>query len=123
MDLTEFSTQMRALIDSAVAKARDADGLTWAEAGQLFVQFVQLAVEAATGLRLDGAGKKQAVLLAIGELFDAIAPYIPMPWYLAPLRSVLIAKLRQVVLAVASGGIEAVYYWLKRRFPDHFQTA
>jgi len=121
MTLQQFTEQMRALIRSAVAKARDDDGLTWAESGQLFIQFLQLAIEAATGLDISGPAKKEAVLIAIGELFDAVSPFIPLPWFLSPLRGILIPKLRTVVIAVASGAVEAIYAWFKRRFPDHLE--
>jgi len=118
----ELTAKLRELIHDAVANAKD--GLTWAEIGQVSVRFVQIAVEAATELyNLPGESKKLLVMTAIGELYDALAPFIPYPWFLAPLRGILTTKLRGVVLSLASGAVEAVYYWLKRRFPDHLEPA
>jgi hypothetical protein len=116
MDPSEFRRQLRALIDAAREKAKD--GLTWAEAGQLFVSFLQVAVESAAGLSLPGATKKEFVLAAVAELYDAVAPFVPLPWFLAPVRGILTKRFRDVVLRLADGAVEAVYFWWKNRSPN-----
>lgn len=112
MTESEFVAQMRLLIRSAVEKAKD--GLTLAEVGQIFLSFVQIAMTAAAQFSIPGADKKKLVLAAILELYDALAPFLPLPWFLSPFRSIITAKLREIVLQLTSGIIEAVYSWWDR---------
>lgn len=106
-----FTDQIRAFI--AEARELAADGLTLAELGQLFIALITLAVEAAQKLRADGKEKKSWVLSAVAQLYDAIAPHVPLPWFLQVLRPVLRPHLRAAVLAIADGVIESVYARVK----------
>lgn len=101
-----FHAQVDAYI--AAAKARLEDGLTLAELGQLFIGLLGLAVAAARDLTLTGAEKKELVLQAIGFLFDALAPAIPLPLWLRPLRAWILPALKVIVLEVADGAVEAI---------------
>jgi hypothetical protein len=102
--------QVEAFVAQATLLA--SDGLTWSEAGQLFLAFIWLCVDAAetlvdpSGNPASGEDKKQAVLDAVGYLFDLVAPMLPLPMFLQPFRGWLRAPLRALVLALASGAIE-----------------
>lgn len=107
MTEAEFVQKCRELIKSVLAEAKD--GLTLAEIGRLFMMFVQFAMETAAEFRLPGGIKKELVMAAVGELYDAVAPFLPLPWFLSPFRGIIAAKLRTIVLAIVSGIIEGVY--------------
>lgn len=107
MTEAEFIQQCRALIQSVINEAKD--GLTLAEAGRLFVSFTQFAMGIAAEFRLPGGIKKELVMAAVGELYDAVSSFLPLPWFLSPFRSIITTKLRSIVLAIISGVIEAVY--------------
>lgn len=113
---TAFNFQERVSVFVAEAKRLAADGLTYEEASQLFTALIVLAVESAKALVNTGAEKKQFVLEAVAFLFDAIAPAIPLPWFLIwlqPFRPMFRPALRAFVLSLADGVIEAVYARLK----------
>ena len=90
------------------AKVKTADGLTWAEFGELMLALMRLTVAAADEVTtLTGPQKKALVLQGIGTLFDVVAdrcvPMVTWPFWLL-IRS----PVRALVLAIASGAIEAV---------------
>jgi hypothetical protein len=102
-----FSQRIEQFVAQAMLLA--ADGLSLAEIGQLFQALVQLAVEGAAELaQSTGEQKKAMVLEAVGYLYDRIAPAIPLPWFLQLFRAFLRVPIRNLVLALASGAIEAV---------------
>jgi hypothetical protein len=92
----------------AVAKAKSADGITWAEFGELLVALLRLSVETLDAvLGMSGSEKKALVLEAVAALFDQLAdkavPVVVWPvWILAR------PAIRALVLAIASGAIEIV---------------
>ena len=102
-------------VEDFVGQARllAADGLTWAEVGHLFVAFIAMLVGAAeslidpSGAAASGEDKKQAVLDAVGYLFDMLAPALPLPMWLSPFRAYVTRSLRALVMALADGAIEA----------------
>ena len=98
-------------VEAFVAEARNiaGDGLSVAEASQIFTAFIALAVGAAQRLGNSGPEKKAIVLSTVGYLYDAIAPQLPLPWFLQPFRAWLRPHVRQLVLTLADGAIEAVY--------------
>jgi hypothetical protein len=106
-----FQQQIEAFVGQARLLA--ADGLTWSEVGHLFVAFIVMLVNAAealidpSGQAASGEDKKQAVLAAVGYLFDMIAPALPLPMFLSPFRSWLTSSLRALVMSLADGAIEA----------------
>lgn len=88
------------------AKSAAADGITWAEFGELVVALLRLVVTFLdTVSTLTGAEKKALALDAVAGLFDAVAdkavPMLAWPvWILAR------PAVRALVLALASGAIE-----------------
>lgn len=90
----------------AVSRSAAADGLTWAEFGELMVGLLRLVVTVLdTVTTMTGEQKKALALQAVGDLFDAVAdlavPVIAYPvWLLAR------PAVRALVLALASGAIE-----------------
>jgi hypothetical protein len=97
------------------AKARAADGLTWAEFGELLLALLRLVVPALEGVRLmSGAEKKAFALDAVGRLFDATADYaIPVAAY--PLWVLARPAVRALVLAIAGGVLEQYLAFLRGR--------
>ncbi len=98
-----------------VAKARAADGLTWAEFGELLLALLRLVVPALEGVRLmSGAEKKAFALDAVGRLFDATADYaIPVAAY--PLWVLVRPAVRALVLAIAGGVLEQYLAFIRGR--------
>jgi hypothetical protein len=97
------------------AKARAADGLTWAEFGELLLALLRLVVPALEGVRLmSGAEKKAFALDAVGRLFDAVADYaIPVAAY--PLWVLARPAVRALVLAIAGGVLEQYLAFIRGR--------
>jgi hypothetical protein len=97
------------------AKARAADGLTWAEFGELLLALLRLVVPALEGVRLmTGAEKKAFALDAVGRLFDATADYaIPVAAY--PLWVLARPAVRALVLAIAGGVLEQYLAFIRGR--------
>jgi hypothetical protein len=97
------------------AKTRAADGLTWAEFGELLLALLRLVVPALEGVRLmSGAEKKAFALDAVGRLFDAVADYaIPVAAY--PLWVLARPAVRALVLAIAGGVLEQYLAFLRGR--------
>jgi hypothetical protein len=95
-------------IDAFITAARSAsaDGLTWAEFGELLVALLKLSVSLYDDVRqLSGAEKKAAVLDAVGRLFDAVADKaVPVAVY--PIWIFARPAVRSLVLALAAGAIE-----------------
>ena len=90
----------------ATAKSAAADGLTWAEFGELLIALMRLAIatlDTVTGLT--GADKKALVVEAVGLLFDAVADKaVPLAVY--PLWLLIRSPVRSLLIAVASGAVE-----------------
>lgn len=88
------------------ARSAAADGLSWAEFGELLVAFLRLAVALYDDVvGMTGEEKKAAVLDGVADLFDAVADRaIPLAAY--PLWIVVRPAVRSLVLALAAGAIE-----------------
>ena len=99
----------------ATAQSAAADGLTWAEFGELLLALLRLVVPALEGVRLmSGAEKKAFALDAVGRLFDATADYaIPVAAY--PLWVLARPAVRALVLAIAGGVLEQYLAFLRGR--------
>lgn len=96
--------KVRAFI--ATAQSAAADGLTWAEFGQLLIALLRLSSSVLDGVSsMTGPQKKAIVLDAAGYLFDSVADKaVPtMAW---PLWIVARPAVRSLVLAMASGAVE-----------------
>jgi hypothetical protein len=104
--------KIKAFVETA--KSAAADGLTWAEFGDLMLALLRLVIaglDAAPGLT--GAAKKDLALMAVASLFDAVAdkavPRVAYPiWVLAR------PAVRALVLALASGAVEQVLPLVRR---------
>jgi hypothetical protein len=101
----DIEAEIRAYIQRA--KGIAADGLTLVEFAVLTVDLLKLAMKAVDSLPTEGAAKKEFVLQAVDLLFAGIADRL-VPWPAIPLWLVAKPIVRQVVLAVASGVIEAI---------------
>lgn len=90
----------------ATAKSAAADGMTWAEFGELLVALLRLVVTAIdTVTLLTGAEKKALTLEAVASLFDAVADRA-VPAAVYPLWLLVRSPVRSLVIAIASGAIE-----------------
>jgi hypothetical protein len=103
--------QARDVVDKVsrfINKARQvaADGITWAEFGELLVGLLRITVEVLDHVgNLTGAEKKEIALHAAGRLFDVVAgKAVPLPLY--PVWLLVRPPVRSLVLALASGAIE-----------------
>lgn len=91
-----------------VAKSAAADGLTWAEFGELMISLLHLVVEQIDSVTtMTGEQKKALVLAAVGSLFDAVAG-LAVPFFAKPLWLAVRPAVRSLILALASGGVEQI---------------
>ena len=116
--LASMSADMKAFIVKAKEYAKD--GLTIAEIGSLFNDAITFAVQEVEQARnIAGAEKKELVMAVVSYVFDTIAPFIPLPFGLSMFRSLITPYIKQVVLLVADGTIEAVVVRLaKPKLPE-----
>lgn len=96
---------VRAYIETA--KSASADGITWAEFGELLISLLRLAVRLADLLQVSGPEKKEIVLAAVAALFDTVADKC-VPVLLWPIWALCRVPVRALVLALASGAVEAI---------------
>ena len=89
------------------AKLAAADGLTWAEFGELLVGLLRLSVQAADLLNVPGEQKKAVVMEAAAALFDAVADKA-VPTLAYPVWLIVRPTVRQLVLLATSGAIESL---------------
>lgn len=92
----------------AIARSAAADGLTWAEFGELLVALIRVMIEALDAVHgMSGAEKKAAVLEAAAMLFDAVADKcIPIAAW--PIWILVRPAVRSLVLALAAGAVEPI---------------
>ena len=102
---------MAGLLDKIAAfietsKSAAADGLTWAEFGELMLALLRLVVTVLDSVTmLTGPEKKAMAIDAVARLFDAVADRaVPLAVY--PLWLLVRSPVRSLVLAIASGAIE-----------------
>lgn len=101
----EIASAIKAYIETA--KAAASDGITWSEFGELLVSLLRLAVRLADLLQVSGSEKKTIVLDAVASLFDAVADFC-VPVWLLPVWVIARGPIRALVLALASGAVEAI---------------
>jgi hypothetical protein len=100
----DIANQVKAFIQSAARAS--AQGITWAEFGELFVALMRLAIRTLDGMKhLTGSEKKEIVLHAVGVLFDNVA-HKAVPAVLWPLWLVSRGAIRSLIVAVAGGAVE-----------------
>lgn len=94
----------------------DLGSLAWSQFAEMWQQAVNTAMEIARNYLATGGEKKQAVLDAMGLLFDSLWGTVSLPWYLAWLQLPGVRSgVRAALLSATSGLIEAIY---QRYFSD-----
>lgn len=96
------------------AKQKSVDGFTWQEIGELFALFLHNSVESLLDSVLCGTEKKQLILTGVGNLFDIVAPAIPLPAFFTPFRRWWRPYVKTIVLLLSDGAIEVLYSKVKR---------
>lgn len=92
----------------AASRTAAADGLTWAEFGELLVGLLRLVVGVLdTVTTLTGEQKKALAMEAVADLFDAVADRA-IPFAVWPVWILVRPAVRSLVLALASGAIEQI---------------
>jgi hypothetical protein len=89
------------------ARLAAADGISWAEFGELLTGLLRVLTQASELLSLPGAEKKAVVLAGAAALFDAVADRCVSPWVWA-FWLVIRPSVRSLVLAIAAGSIEQI---------------
>lgn len=103
-----FKDSLKQLIAQAHSKAQG--GLTYAELGELLTDFYQAAMQVMAPVAIPGLEKKDEVLAAVSDLFDRVAPMIPLPTWLFFLRWPRVqARIKKIVLALVSGAVDVTY--------------
>lgn len=115
--IADFPLAAAAQVDTVAAKtaaflerarALSADGLSWAEFGSLLVSLMRLSVEAMDTIgSMTGAEKKAAAMAAAAALFDLVADKA-VPVAAWPVWILVRPAVRSLVLAIASGAVEAI---------------
>ncbi len=97
------------------AKARAADGLTWAEFGELLVALLRVAITALDEVAgMTGPQKKQVAIDAAAMLFDALADRA-VPLAALPIWVLVRPAIRSLVLALAAGAVEPLLQLVRSR--------
>lgn len=114
--IADASIQAAARFTDVVAAARAyvltariaaADGITWAEFGELLTGLLRTLTKASELLTLPGEEKKAIVLTAAASLFDATADKCVSPWLWAFWVAIR-PSVRSLVLAIAAGSMEQI---------------
>jgi hypothetical protein len=104
--------KIKAFVETA--KSAAADGLTWAEFGDLMLALLRLVIAGLDVANvLTGAAKKDLALMAVASLFDAVADKA-VPTVLWPVWMLARPAVRALVLALASGAVEQVLPLVRR---------
>jgi hypothetical protein len=105
-NLATVVSQANAFLETAREQARD--GLTWQEFGRLLVQLLYLLVSGLDAVAtMTGPEKKVIALTAVSALFDRFAD-LCVPVTLYPFWVIVRPAVRTLILALASGGVEAL---------------
>jgi hypothetical protein len=105
-NLTTVVAQANAFLASAREQAKD--GLTWQEFGRLLVGLLHLVVAGLDAVTtMSGPEKKAIALTAVATLFDRFAD-LCVPAWLYPFWLAGRPIVRTLILALASGGVEAL---------------
>lgn len=102
-----IEAKLQAFIDSALAAASDADGLTWTDVSKMTGQFISLAVDVAAEWSAGGTAKKKLVMAAATALFTALSGFLPL--YLRAILTVVWPLVWPFIESWIDGQIEAVY--------------
>jgi hypothetical protein len=105
-NLATVVSQANAFLETAREQARD--GLTWQEFGRMLVQLLYLLVSGLDAVAtMTGPEKKVIALTAVSALFDRFAD-LCVPVTLYPFWLLVRPAVRTLILALASGGVEAL---------------
>lgn len=105
LPMGSLGQKVRAFI--AVAEVKAKGGLTFSEFGELFLALMRLSIEAVDALDAAGSQKKELVLGALEELFEALADRA-VPAYAYPFWVLFRPAIKAAVLSAAAGAIEVV---------------
>jgi hypothetical protein len=103
--MESLGQKVRAFI--AVAEVKAKGGLTFSEFGELFLALMRLSIQTVDALNAAGSQKKELVLGALDELFEALADKA-VPLYAYPLWVLFRPAIKAAVMSSASGAIEIV---------------
>lgn len=104
-DVNDLTAKITTYIE--VAKAKAADGITFADLAELVLGAMRLAIAAVDTLSVPGAEKKTIVVQVAGTVFDALADRcIPLPLY--PIWYVLRPAARSLCCSLAAGAVESL---------------
>ena len=104
--LTTVVARGNAFLEAAREQAKD--GLTWLVFGRLLVQLLYLLVSGLDAVAgMTGPQKKAIVLVGAEALFDRFAD-LCVPSTLYPAWLLVRPAVRTLILALASGGVEAL---------------
>lgn len=97
--------KIRAYIASC--QSLSADGITLSEFAEMSVGLLRVTMAAVDSIPIDGPSKKAWVLEAVAMLFDSVADKM-IPTLAWPVWVMLKPGIRSLVLAAASGAVEAI---------------
>lgn len=95
------------------ARLAAADGITWAEFGELLTGLLRTLTQIAELLTIPGDEKRATVLLAAAQLFDAVADKAVSPWAWA-FWLVIRPSVRSLVLSITAGSMEQILPLVRR---------
>lgn len=104
-NMSQVLDKIRAYVASCQSLA--ADGITFSEFSEMAVGLLRVTMTAVDSIPIDGPSKKAWVLEAVAMLFDNVADKM-IPTLAYPLWVILKPGIRSLVLAAASGAVEAI---------------
>lgn len=90
----------------ADAREKAKGGLTAQEAASLMLRLVRMLMAMMETIDAPGASKKQAVLDGASQMWDALVPFLPVPWYARPFWVLFQPAAKGAAMAAISSLIE-----------------
>lgn len=115
--MTETGFWQRVAVFLANWRDAAADGLTWAEIGDLVLTALGVFIELAEATGLAGPDKKELVIRAFERLFDELIARQPLPWMPTWISGTLLGWLKPGIRPLVSGAIEYLVRQLKSPRP------
>ena len=104
-NMSQVLDKIRAYVASC--QSLSADGITLSEFSEMAVGLLRVTMAAVDSIPIDGPSKKAWVLEAVAMLFDDVADQM-IPTLAWPIWVMLKPGIRSLVLAAASGAVEAI---------------
>jgi hypothetical protein len=104
-NMSQVLDKIRAYVASC--QSLSADGITISEFAEMATGLLRVAMTAVDSIPIDGPSKKAWVLDAVAMLFDNVSDKM-IPTLAWPLWAILRPGIRSLVLAAASGAVEAI---------------